>query len=84
MSGPSNAASFTLNADGSFSYSPAAVSPAPTAFTYKANDGVDDSNAATVTITVVEVNEKPIASNDFYKTDKETPLRLQPWSSRQR
>ena len=74
VSGPSNAASFTLNADGSFSYSPAANFAGTDSFTYKANDGVDDSNPATVTIAVTEVNDNPIASNDFYKTDKETPL----------
>ena len=31
VSGPSNAATFTLNADGSFIYSPAPISPEPTA-----------------------------------------------------
>ena len=74
VSGPSNASSFTLNADGSFSYSPAADFTGTDSFTYKANDSVDDSNAATVTISVVEVNNRPIASNDFYKTDKEMLL----------
>ena len=74
VSGPSNASSFTLNADGSFSYSPAADFTGTDSFAYKANDGVDDSNAATVTITVVGVNDRPIASNDFYKTDKEMLL----------
>ena len=84
VSGPSNAATFTLNADGSFVYSPAASFTGTDSFTYKANDGVDDSNAATVTISVVEVNEKPIASNDFYKTDKETPLIVPSRGVRQR
>ncbi|HSF56835.1 MAG TPA: Ig-like domain-containing protein, partial [Candidatus Binatia bacterium] len=74
VSGPSNAASFGLNADGSFNYSPAENFTGTDSFTYKANDGVDDSNTATVTITVAELNDKPIASNDFYKTEKETLL----------
>src|SRR5262249_54489296 len=41
---------------------------------YKANDGVDDSNLATVLIEVVQSTNKPIASNDFYKTEQETTL----------
>src|SRR5262245_10647676 len=74
VSGPSNATTFMLNADGSFSYSPVAGFTGIDSFSYRANDGVDDSSAATVTITVVELNNKPVANNDFYKTEKETPL----------
>ena len=39
VAGPSHAASFTLNADGSFSYTPAANYNGSDSFTYKANDG---------------------------------------------
>ncbi|MBT7298118.1 MAG: tandem-95 repeat protein, partial [Victivallales bacterium] len=41
-----------LNANGSFTYTPDAGYAGPDSFTYKANDGVDDSSVATVTITV--------------------------------
>jgi trimeric autotransporter adhesin len=41
-----------LNANGSFTYTPDAGYAGPDSFTYKANDGVDDSGVATVTITV--------------------------------
>jgi len=41
-----------LNADGSFSYTPAAGFSGADSFTYKANDGKDDSAVATVTITI--------------------------------
>ncbi len=50
----------TLNADGSFTYTPAADYNGPDSFTYKANDGAVDSNVATVTITVAPVNDAPV------------------------
>ena len=57
--GPSHAAAFTLNADGSFSYTPADgySDPAtPDTFTYRATDGAGAvSNPATVSITVYPV-----------------------------
>ena len=40
-------------------YTPAANYNGPDSFTYKANDGTDDSNVATVTITVTSVNDTP-------------------------
>ena len=43
--------SVALNADGSFSYTPDADFYGVDSFVYKANDGTDDSNTATVTIT---------------------------------
>ena len=52
VSGPSNAQSFTLNADGSFTYTPTAGFTGTDTFTYKANDGSADSNVATATIIV--------------------------------
>ena len=42
----------TLNADGSFTYVPNSNYVGTDSFTYKANDGIDDSNTATVTINV--------------------------------
>jgi Ca2+-binding RTX toxin-like protein len=60
VSGPSHADSFTLNLDGSFSYTPRANYNGSDSFTYKANDGSLDSNVATVSITVNAVNDAPI------------------------
>ena len=60
VSGPSHAASFTLNSDGSFSYTPTANWIGSDDFTYKANDGSIDSNIReTVTIAVDPVNDAP-------------------------
>jgi VCBS repeat-containing protein len=52
IAGPANAASFSLNADGSYSYTPAPGFTGTDSFTYAANDGLTNSAPATVTITV--------------------------------
>ena len=49
--------SVVLNADGSFTYTPDANYCGTDSFTYHANDGMDDSNVATVTIEVACVPE---------------------------
>lgn len=54
VSGPLHAASFALNSDGSFSYSPAFNYAGPDSFTYEASDGVDFSNTVTVSINVID------------------------------
>ncbi|CAN5548035.1 hypothetical protein BH10CHL1_BH10CHL1_12300 [soil metagenome] len=53
VTGPSNG-SLTLNADGSFIYTPNASYKGPDSFTYKANDGIVDSDVATISLTVTE------------------------------
>ena len=58
--------SLTLNADGSFSYTPNAGFTGADSFTYVANDGVVSSNQASVSITVVAaVNTAPVANDDY-------------------
>jgi VCBS repeat-containing protein len=51
----------TLNDNGSFSYVHAGGSTESDTFTYYANDGLLDSNIATVTINVTGVNDPPVA-----------------------
>lgn len=53
----------SLAADGSFAYVPNANFNGLDSFTYKANDGVSNSNLATVTITVQAVNDAPVAAD---------------------
>jgi VCBS repeat-containing protein len=63
VSGPTHG-SVSVNADGSFTYTPAAHFAGTDSFTFKVNDGIDDSDPATVTIDVT--NEAPVALDDSY------------------
>jgi hypothetical protein len=65
---------YTPNAlfDGSFTYTPNALFAGTDTFTYVANDGVDDSNVATVTIDVT--NQAPVANDDAATTTVDTPV----------
>ena len=57
--GPSNASSFTLSPDGSFTYTPNPDFNGTDTFTYQTNNGSLTSNTATVTITVNPVDDAP-------------------------
>ncbi len=61
----------TLNADGSFTYTPAAGFSGMDSFTYQASNGQTLSNVATVTLTV---DQGPTANNDSYSTAENTTL----------
>ncbi|NLE37509.1 MAG: tandem-95 repeat protein, partial [Pirellulaceae bacterium] len=54
----------TLNANGSFTYTPSANFAGTDTFTYRASDGTSNSSPATVTITVLNVADPPVAVND--------------------
>ena len=75
VSGPTHG-SLTLNADGSFSYTPAADYTGPDSFTYRANDGTTNSGVATVSLTVTPANDAPVAVNDSYTTAEDTTLNV--------
>ena len=65
-----------LAVDGSFTYTPDPDSNGTDAFTYVANDGTDNSNVATVTITVVPVNDPPVGVDDVYAIDEDQSLTI--------
>src|SRR4051794_1371481 len=65
VSAPSHG-SVTLNADGSFAYTPAPHFAGSDSFTYQAFDGTANSNSATVSITVVDT--EPPAVNPSLRT----------------
>jgi VCBS repeat-containing protein len=66
----------TLNANGSFTYIPSSGYTGADSFTYQASDGQANSNIATVTITVNEINNPPVAVNDAYSTNEDTALNI--------
>ncbi len=73
VTGPSHG-SLTLNANGSFSYTPAADFTGADSFSYRASDGTLTSNVATVTLNVTAVNDAPVAAGDAYSTAEDTVL----------
>jgi hypothetical protein len=55
-------------------YTPDADYYGSDSFTFRANDGVADSNVATVSITVNPVNAPPVADDQAVATDEDTPV----------
>lgn len=55
-------------------YSPATDYSGPDSFTFTANDGLRESNIATVSITVTPVNDAPVANPNAYTTSLNTAL----------
>ncbi len=56
----------TLNPDGSFTYAHDGSETTHDHFTYRASDGMAESNIVTVTFTIAPVNDPPIATDDAY------------------
>jgi VCBS repeat-containing protein len=73
LASPPSHGSLNLNANGGFTYTPAANFNGTDTFTYQASDGTAQSNPATVTITVTPVNDPPAATDDAYSTAEDTP-----------
>jgi VCBS repeat-containing protein len=65
-----------LNADGSFRYTPRAEFSGTDRFRYQARDGRESSEPATVTISVAEVNNAPIAVADSYSISENQTLNV--------
>ena len=66
--------SLTLDANGSFTYTPDADWYGSDQFTYSVTDGVSESNMATVTLSVAPVNDAPVAGNNDYTVDEDAEL----------
>ena len=71
--GPANATSFTLNPDGSFTYTHNGTATTSDSFTYHANDGAADSSIVTVSITIIP-NVPPVANNNAYSVNQGATL----------
>ncbi|MCA9103160.1 MAG: tandem-95 repeat protein, partial [Planctomycetales bacterium] len=57
--------------DGTFTYTPDENFHGEDSFTYKLNDALEDSNTATVTITVLPLNDPPVARDDTFTLDED-------------
>jgi large repetitive protein len=66
----------TLNADGTVTFAPTANFNGAASFSYVANDGTVNSNSAAVSITVVAVNDAPVANADLAKANQGQALTL--------
>ena len=58
------------------SYTPNANYNGSDSFTFKANDGVADSNIAIVSITINAVNDAPVADDQSVTTDEDIPVEI--------
>ncbi|WP_353076733.1 BspA family leucine-rich repeat surface protein [Flavobacterium sp.] len=68
--------SVTLNTNGTFSYTHNGSETTTDSFTYKAYDGVLNSNIATVSITVTPVNDAPLGNNDSISVNEGATVTL--------
>ncbi len=74
VGGPTNG---VLSGSGpTFTYTPAQNFHGSDSFTFKVNDGSHDSNTSTVSITVTEVNDAPIANEDAASADEDSAVDL--------
>ena len=72
--GQSPANGTITDAGGFFIYTPNPNFYGTDTFTYYANDGTENSNETVVTITVLPINDAPIAVADAISTDEDNPI----------
>ena len=84
----SNGGSFTINANGTYSFVPGtafdnlpAGQTRTTSVTYTISDGQGGTSTATVTVTVTGENDAPVAVNDSFTTAEDTPVTFDPRSN---
>jgi VCBS repeat-containing protein len=75
VTGPANG-SLTLNANGSFDYTPFLNFNGTDSFTYRPNDGTASGDPVTVTINVTPVNDAPVGVDDEFTTNEDEPLTI--------
>gem|GEM_PF-3720090 len=67
-----------VNAAGQLVFTPNANYFGVTTFTYEAQDSIGNIRDALVTVTVVEVNDPPVAVDDNFVTNEDTPITINP------
>lgn len=65
-----------LGSGASITYRPTANATGSDSFTFKSNDGKDDSATATVSITITPVNDPPVATARTASTAEDTPVSI--------
>jgi uncharacterized repeat protein (TIGR01451 family) len=73
ISGPDFAENFILYSDGSFDYTHDGGETLDDSFIYYAIDPDGKYDPATVKITIIPINDPPVAHNDTYNTPEDTP-----------
>ncbi len=73
VTGASNG-TVSLNADGSFVYTPDANFSGTDSFVYQVSDGNGGTDSATVVLNVSALNTTPVATDDAFATDEDSPL----------
>ncbi|MHA6316122.1 Ig-like domain-containing protein, partial [Altererythrobacter sp. CAU 1778] len=68
----------TINADGTIVFTPNANFNGTTSITYTISDGNGGTATATVAVTVVPVNDPPVANPDAATTAEDTPVTIAP------
>ena len=72
--GAASHGSAVLNQDGTITYTPGANYHGGDSLTYTLTDAYGRTSTGTVSIVVAAVNDAPVAANDSYATDEDTPL----------
>ena len=62
------------NGDGTFTYTPGVNFKGTDSFAYTVTDGNGATDIATADITVTSMNDAPVATEDSFATDEDTPL----------
>ena len=75
VSPPANG-TVSLNANGTFTYTPNANFNGTDSFIYEVSDGNGGTAEATVNISVIPVNDAPVAVDDNFTTDEDTTLNV--------
>ena len=65
--------SITDTATGAYTYTPDANANGTDSFTFLANDGLSDSNTATVAVTINPINDPPVAAPGVLTIDEDMP-----------
>lgn len=75
VSGPARGRVFLLNKwTGQYLYVPKADANGPDAFTFAASDGSSSSNVGTVRVTILPVNDRPVARAGWISTRRNVPV----------